>query len=1178
MEKTTKEEMKKEQTTEQVTEQTSAQGETVREYIAFISYRHKDLDKQVAKKVHTMLERYHVPKELQKDGIGPRLGRVFRDEEELPVSSDLTASIQTALDHSKFLLVVCTPDTLKSVWVEQEINYFVKKHGREHLIGILVNGTPEESFPVPLTTDFAEDGKTVVRITEPLAANLTDVHHVYDGRRLKKEIMRLYAAILGCPFDSLWQRERRHKQRVAITALSAITCGLVAFSSYVYMKNRQITLQNQQITEQNEQITEQNAEIQSQNSELKRREAEAMIREGSALIDSGKSRNAVKRILTALESEEGRESYSTEAFGLLQDALAAGQYSNKMRTVGRVTQDNEIKLIKLSETGEYLFTRDYLGLVRCYRVADETLIWRGDSLSGQLYRETVKRDRMLVLEHVEAAPAAGTDPAETSSAGWTGIILFCDEGKMTALSMQDGSLLWNYDLNSMFMRGHFQQSVDFSCVSADGSRAAVIEINGLEESASSWVSGLYEQAEVKLTVLNTADGTVAGQILLPQEIQDALADKVSLKAAGSCVGTFSEDGNYVIGGIYTYDLGSDYQAKTYYFIADLQAGTSKLLKVQKSASYAEAGDYAQLLLGFYPDDANKRVLIWRYDGGQQELCMDEIFWDGKQGNSTVLAKELLQGITEEREWISTFNTEHPRAIMATFGTTRVIYGKEDVSLWGHQDYSYSIMNHQYLNRDDWSQWTFGVVTEDGTMQCIYGSGVAAYHLTDKQHFAQLEITDGYVSTHSAYGHTIDQDAVAAVVCDDDLNTVYFMQSANDPHIAIADRSKVQGAEAYATYDLENGSLAFCATTEEDAVIRIVDAASGKEQNEYRFPLADFEDLRYLTSSRNKFLFWQDGRHLSVFWNHAQVLDMETGQWEPVYGGTKVYNSQILRMGEHILQVGLVPDPEKPLDAGENILYSGGYALNRLCWRTGAGELQERTLETEKCLGSSGLTPAPYLAAGENGMVLVGQYADAQQETMDSFLVYDIAEDNQYVLEDACPGDAKRVLAMAKEQPFFATIDTDGMLRIYDIKEQAVKREIRLKDGGTRVERMTFCAQDRAICVFEKDHFIIYDLASGWLVYEESIQGTGYSSAVELRAVDDPARNRTYLILSSKAALCVDTVTWQKIAYYTGVDVFCPETNQVYIVNQGVRRIGEEEGIAVLTAYTLDDLIAWGKEW
>ena len=91
-------------------------------YIAFISYRHMKLDTAVAKRLHRLLEHYRVPLRFRKNGA-KRLGKVFRDEDELPISSDLNADIYTALDRSDFLIVICTPETPKSMWARREIEY-----------------------------------------------------------------------------------------------------------------------------------------------------------------------------------------------------------------------------------------------------------------------------------------------------------------------------------------------------------------------------------------------------------------------------------------------------------------------------------------------------------------------------------------------------------------------------------------------------------------------------------------------------------------------------------------------------------------------------------------------------------------------------------------------------------------------------------------------------------------------------------------------------------------------------------------------------------------------------------------------------------------------------------------------------------------------------------------------
>ena len=64
-------------------------------YDAFISYRHCDLDKFVAENLHKMLESYRMPADVAKKRLGMknRIERVFRDKEELPLTSNLNDPI-----------------------------------------------------------------------------------------------------------------------------------------------------------------------------------------------------------------------------------------------------------------------------------------------------------------------------------------------------------------------------------------------------------------------------------------------------------------------------------------------------------------------------------------------------------------------------------------------------------------------------------------------------------------------------------------------------------------------------------------------------------------------------------------------------------------------------------------------------------------------------------------------------------------------------------------------------------------------------------------------------------------------------------------------------------------------------------------------------------------------------
>jgi hypothetical protein len=183
-------------------------------YDVFISYRHASPDKEIAEQLHRELEAYRAPANLVEQGWPERVKRVFRDREELPVSSSLSDNIVKALRQSRFLIVVCSPRTPESRWVAKEIELFRELGGGDQIMALLIEGDPTESFPLPLRQVrrpvAGPDGtvQEVVEDAEPLAADIRGRDLADALRRLKTEKLRLLAPIFGCGYDDLKQRHR----------------------------------------------------------------------------------------------------------------------------------------------------------------------------------------------------------------------------------------------------------------------------------------------------------------------------------------------------------------------------------------------------------------------------------------------------------------------------------------------------------------------------------------------------------------------------------------------------------------------------------------------------------------------------------------------------------------------------------------------------------------------------------------------------------------------------------------------------------------------------------------------------------------------------------------------------------------------------------------------------------
>ncbi len=208
-------------------------------YWAFISYSHRDAP--VADFLHKKLETYRVPRSLvgtpSRDGTVPeRLIPVFRDREELPTSSQLGDNLQKALQQSRYLVVICSPASAQSRWVEEEIRAFKGWHGRDRIIALIASGIPnasegtspdEECFPYSMRFEGLGADSTPVRV-EPIAADLRP-----DGDGKQRAFLKIVAGLLGVGFDDIYQREKRREQRRRVlTGLIAVAGVLILASIY----------------------------------------------------------------------------------------------------------------------------------------------------------------------------------------------------------------------------------------------------------------------------------------------------------------------------------------------------------------------------------------------------------------------------------------------------------------------------------------------------------------------------------------------------------------------------------------------------------------------------------------------------------------------------------------------------------------------------------------------------------------------------------------------------------------------------------------------------------------------------------------------------------------------------------------------------------------------------------
>ncbi len=223
-----------------------------KKFKAFVSYSHAD--EAWGGWLQRSLERFRAPGSLasllEAQGKSPRLAPVFRDREDLPVAGSLNTAIQAALAESEFQIVLCSPNSAKSRWVNEEIKLFHKLHGPSRVFALIVDGEPnainipgreeEECFPPALRFVLDADGNLTGTPAETLAA---DARKGRDGRRYA--VLKVAAGMLGVGLDDLVRRDAARKARQAWTVAGASVAGMaatIALSLYSVAKSNEATI------------------------------------------------------------------------------------------------------------------------------------------------------------------------------------------------------------------------------------------------------------------------------------------------------------------------------------------------------------------------------------------------------------------------------------------------------------------------------------------------------------------------------------------------------------------------------------------------------------------------------------------------------------------------------------------------------------------------------------------------------------------------------------------------------------------------------------------------------------------------------------------------------------------------------------------------------------------------
>jgi WD40 repeat protein len=316
--------------------------ESIADYDGFVSYSHA-VDGRLAPALQAGLHRFARPL------FRVRALRIFRDETSLSATPELWPSIVAALDRSRWLILLASPESAKSTWVNDEVAHWCAKEANKKRILVVVTKDDQGGeFDWDATTSVPPTLRRALS-TEPRVVDLRWARDEADislqNARFRDAVADVAAPLHGRPKDELHGedvRQHRRAKRLARTAVAALAALALGAATAAFLAVRAAN-------------------------EAERQRDQAVSRELAARANAMLPFDPAASRRLAERAESRKE--TREAVAALQEAVIADRLLVATQAGGKPPNPTDVGAVVYTPDGRWLITGGDDGRIRLWDAA-----------------------------------------------------------------------------------------------------------------------------------------------------------------------------------------------------------------------------------------------------------------------------------------------------------------------------------------------------------------------------------------------------------------------------------------------------------------------------------------------------------------------------------------------------------------------------------------------------------------------------------------------------------------------------------------------------------------------------------------------------------------------------------------------------------------------------------------